>query len=51
MNDMNRTGLAEIFISYAWEPESEDVVARFESECLQRDISLKRDRNNIGFKG
>lgn len=40
-----------IFISYAWNPESETIVEKIEKEFLDKGISVVRDKTELQYKG
>ena len=40
-----------IFISYAWEPQSEQVVDKIQSESEKRGVSIVRDKKDLHYKG
>ncbi|MDG1277807.1 MAG: toll/interleukin-1 receptor domain-containing protein [Algoriphagus sp.] len=44
-------GLQQVFISYAWGGESEQVANELEAILKSNQIDLIRDKNNLGFKG
>lgn len=48
---MSKPITPEIFVSYAWEPESEKIIDQFETVCLSRGFRLVRDKTDIQFKG
>lgn len=48
---MDTRSIPEIFVSYAWEKESEAVIQKLESECAKQNIKVVRDKTDIGFKG
>jgi hypothetical protein len=41
-----------VFISYAWEPESESIIGKFELQTGKENFSVIRDKvNGVGYKG
>ena len=42
---------SELFISYAWGGESEQIVNEIDKAFQQKGISLIRDKRDLGFKG
>ncbi|WP_075351996.1 toll/interleukin-1 receptor domain-containing protein [Algoriphagus marinus] len=44
-------GLQQVFISYAWGGESEQVANELEAILKSNQIDLIRDKNDLGFKG
>jgi hypothetical protein len=48
---VSNISIPEIFVSYAWEKESESVIAKLEVACKNRGIMLIRDKTDIHFKG
>lgn len=42
---------SQVFISYAWGGESEEVANEIESILIQNGIALVRDKTDLGFKG
>ena len=42
---------AEIFLSYAWGGESEKIVNELDAAFQTKEIMLKRDKRDLGFKG
>jgi len=41
----------EVFLSYAWGDEREEIVDKLDEAFKQRDIRLVRDKRDLGFKG
>ena len=41
----------EVFLSYAWGGEREEIVDKLDEAFKQRDIRLVRDKSELGFKG
>lgn len=41
----------EIFLSYAWGGESENIVNDLDNVFQKKDITLIRDKRDLGFKG
>lgn len=48
---MSQVKSPEIFVSYAWEPDSEKIVDKFETTCKTRGLKLVRDKTDLQFKG
>jgi len=46
----SNASLRELFVSYAWNDESQALVDRLESALSEHDIRLIRDRNEVGYK-
>lgn len=40
-----------IYISYAWNPQSEAVAVSIEKEFQKRNVRIIRDKNDLGYKG
>lgn len=41
----------EIFISYAWGGESEEIVSQLDQTFQEKEITIVRDKRDLGFKG
>lgn len=41
----------EVFVSYAWRDESEEIVNQLEKAFQDKDITLVRDKHDLGYKG
>jgi len=41
----------EVFVSYAWEEESQRIVDELERAFSQHGIPIRRDKKEIGYKG
>lgn len=41
----------EIFVSYAWDNDSEEVIKKLKLVCDKHGVKLTRDKTEIGFKG
>ena len=47
----NSRKISPIYVSYAWNSESETIVNSIENEFLKRGLQIIRDKNDLGYKG